>query len=406
MATSTQTGSKKAYVVKPEVFSTIKKFGAFDVSACFSCGQCTVTCPLSVSGSEFPRKIIRYAVLGLEEKILSQTEPWLCYYCGNCSTTCPSQAEPGEFMMATRRYLTSRYDWTGLSKRFYLSERWEFGALIGLALLILGIFVVSTLMGISTMKADGVSIDAFAPPEWIHLGDLVLLGVLSVLLLSNAFRMFYFVMLKDDSVKVPFKLYITSIGAYIKFAFSALTQYRWASCDNKWRWIKHLILVSGYVIMFSLVIVFLKNPFAGLAWFPAELQPLIPKLQIDDTTWHWTSLLGYYGTAALLFVTLESMWSRYKKREEIHKFSHTSDWIFLILLFLTALTGIFLHLFRLMNLTYPSYFIYVIHLMIAGPMLIVEVPFGKWSHMLYRPLAVYFATVKEKARLIAASASL
>ncbi len=410
MATSTQTGSKKALVVKPEVFNTIKKFGAFDVSACFSCGQCTVTCPLSVSGSEFPRKLIRYAHLGLEEKLLSSTEPWLCYYCGDCSTTCPSEAQPGEFMMATRRYLTSRYDWTGLSKKFYLSEKWEFGALIGLALLILGIFVVATLTGISKMEAGHVSIDAFAPVDWIHIGDLVLLGVLSTFLLSNAFRMFYFIMLKDDTVKVPFKLYITTIGAYFKFAFSALTQYRWAGCDNKWRWIKHLILVSGYITMFSLVIVFLKNPFEWIPvellplieWFPTELRPLIPELQIDDTRWHWTSLLGYYGTAALMFVTLESMWSRYKKREEIHKFSHTSDWLFLILLFFTALTGIFLHLSRIIGLTYPSYIIYVIHLMIAGPMLIIEVPFGKWSHMLYRPLAVYFATVKEKARMLTA----
>lgn len=391
------------HVVNYQVFTQIKELGAFDVTACMNCGLCTVTCPLSVTGNEFPRILIRYAVLGLEEKLLSHPEPWLCYYCGDCSTTCPSQAQPGEFLMATRRYLTSRYDWTGLSKKFYLSKKWEFGALIGLALLILGVFVVATLAGISEMKTDGVSIDSFAPIEWIHLGDLVLLGVLSTLLLSNAFRMFYYIMLKDDNVKVPFKLYITEIGAYLKFTFSVLTQYRWAICDSKWRWIKHLILVSGYIIMFTLVIVFLKNPFVGLDWFPAKLLPLIPELQIDDTTWHWTSVLGYYGTAALLFVTLESMWSRYKKSEEIHKFSHSSDWLFLALLFLTAVTGILLHLFRLMNLTYPSYFIYVIHLMIAGPMLIVEVPFGKWSHMLYRPLAIYCATVKEKARLLAGS---
>jgi hypothetical protein len=30
-------------------------------------------------------------------------------------------------------------------------------------------------------------------------------------------------------------------------------------------------------------------------------------------------------------------------------------------------------------------------------MLVVELPFGKWTHMIYRPLAIYFLTVKEKA---------
>jgi ferredoxin len=382
-----QIDSKKALTVKPEVFKEIKKFGAFDVSACYSCGQCTVTCPLSEPGNEFPRKMIRYATFGLEDKIISSPEPWLCYYCGDCSTSCPSQAEPGEFMMATRRYLTSKYDWTGLSKKLYLSHKWEFGALIGLALFFLGIFVVAIATGTSTIVTDRVSIDSFAPKEWIHIGDLILGGILAALLLSNAFRMYYFIIWKDKSVKVPFKLYFTELKAYIIAGFSLATQFKWSKCDNKLRWIKHLFLVTGYVTIFSLVVVF------------------IDFFQVDDTRWDITSLIGYYSTVALLFVTLESMWSRYKKKEELHKFSHLSDWIFLILLFLTATTGILLHLFRLMNLALPSYGIYVIHLMIAGPMLIIEVPFGKWSHMLYRPIAVFLATVKNTARVQAAMES-
>jgi hypothetical protein len=30
-------------------------------------------------------------------------------------------------------------------------------------------------------------------------------------------------------------------------------------------------------------------------------------------------------------------------------------------------------------------------------MLVLEVPFGKWSHLAYRPMAMYFQAVKEKA---------
>ena len=40
---------------------------------------------------------------------------------------------------------------------------------------------------------------------------------------------------------------------------------------------------------------------------------------------------------------------------------------------------------------------YAVHLIIAVAMLAVEVPFGKWAHMLYRPLAVYLQAVKERA---------
>ncbi|MGC3979589.1 MAG: hypothetical protein QM751_16000 [Paludibacteraceae bacterium] len=44
---------------------------------------------------------------------------WECYYCGECSTHCPQDANPGELMMSLRRWLTAKYDWTGLSGLFY-----------------------------------------------------------------------------------------------------------------------------------------------------------------------------------------------------------------------------------------------------------------------------------------------
>lgn len=44
-----------------------------------------------------------------------------------------------------------------------------------------------------------------------------------------------------------------------------------------------------------------------------------------------------------------------------------------------------------------TYVMYVIHLAVAVPMLVIEVPFGKWSHLFYRPLAVFLSTIKEKA---------
>ena len=82
----------------------------------------------------------------------------------------------------------------------------------------------------------------------------------------------------------------------------------------------------------------------------------------------------------------------------MHRFSHLSDWLFPILLFLTALTGILLHVFRLLNWAMPTYVLYMVHLAIVVPMLVVEVPFGKWAHLLYRPLAIYVAAVRREVR--------
>ncbi|HEX5641777.1 MAG TPA: hypothetical protein VFZ86_05475, partial [Thermoleophilia bacterium] len=40
---------------------------------------------------------------------------------------------------------------------------------------------------------------------------------------------------------------------------------------------------------------------------------------------------------------------------------------------------------------------YIIHLMGVVPMLVLEVPFGKWAHLAYRPLAIYFSRVQVHA---------
>jgi heterodisulfide reductase subunit C/quinone-modifying oxidoreductase subunit QmoC len=43
------------------------------------------------------------------------------------------------------------------------------------------------------------------------------------------------------------------------------------------------------------------------------------------------------------------------------------------------------------------HYTYAVHLIIIVPMLIIEIPFGKWSHGLYRSLALYFYGIRENA---------
>ncbi|MBW1805799.1 MAG: 4Fe-4S dicluster domain-containing protein, partial [Deltaproteobacteria bacterium] len=107
--------------VDPNLMKDLKAFGLKDADKCMQCGNCTAICPLSEKENTFPRKLIKYAQMGLKDRILRSPEPWLCYYCGDCSDSCPRGADPGEAMMAMRRYLTSKYDWTGFSRRFYTS---------------------------------------------------------------------------------------------------------------------------------------------------------------------------------------------------------------------------------------------------------------------------------------------
>jgi quinone-modifying oxidoreductase, subunit QmoC len=366
--------------VDPGVAQELRDFGGETASRCFNCGNCTAACGLSGQDVNMPRRFIRYVQLGLAERMEASLDPWHCYYCGDCSDTCPRDAQPGNLMMASRRWLTSRYDWTGLSRLMYRKPAAELVALGLVAAVVLLLFTVPEHFGFRLLAQhpearQAVNLAAFAPTAVVHAGDTLLALLLGVLLLGNAARM---ATLSMHGIGAPPGAYVAELKGFV---LHAVTQKRWRDCstDATKHWLRHLLLVTAYGSMFALVVVFLQ-------WF-----------QVEDTAFHWTSLLGYYATVVLLAVTLWIMRDRGLRRDQIHKHSDLSDWLFLGLLFLTSLSGILLHLARLLNLAMPTYALYVVHLMIAVPMLVIEVPFSKWSHLLYRPLALYLTAVQARA---------
>ncbi len=62
--------ARPASLVDTGLLDDIKRFGAADVSACFSCGTCTAICPLSDNDGAFPRKIIRYGQVGMKDALV------------------------------------------------------------------------------------------------------------------------------------------------------------------------------------------------------------------------------------------------------------------------------------------------------------------------------------------------
>lgn len=380
--------------VNPELIQKLETFGVKDAATCFNCGNCTAVCSLSSESVPFPRKSIRYLQLGLKDKLMESPEPWMCYYCGDCSDTCPRQANPGEVMMGLRRYLTSLYDWTGISRLFYTSKLFE----------VMSILVVAALVGLGfyffhgPMLTDRVALNVFAPNTVIEILDVIMLAVLSFFLLTNAYRLFRGVMGDpgqypelsfSEKQQFPNRL-IRGIPAlfYIReakeFIVQFLTQKKFKACgtsSQRVQWINHLLIMTGYSVVFLLVVI-------GIRWF-----------QRDEfyAFWHPVRLLGYYATFAILYGTTMAIWGRLKKSKTVFEHSHSSDWAFLILLWLTTFSGILIHLGRLLELPMATYILYVIHMMIAVPMLVIEVPFAKWTHQLYRPLVLYLMKVKARA---------
>ncbi len=367
-------------IIEPDLFKSMKEFGAGDWQECYHCGNCTAICPLTETNILFPRKPIKFLQIGLRKELEACVEPWLCYYCGECTEKCPRNANPGELMMTLRRYLTTAYDWTGYARKIYTSEKWEFISIGILSAFVLVLFLLfHGPMSTVLTQEGGVQLNLFAPSHIVHIGDMLMAATVSFFLVSNIFNMYWKIVRKDKDLKIPLKLYIAEFKSLI---FNFASQWKFKQCDGKSYWFLHWFLMSGYVILFILIVGF-------LGWFQTdEIHPW----------WHPQRIIGYYATLALLIGVGYFFYGRIKKSRERLKYSHISDWTFLVMLFLTALTGILVHIFRIGGLPMLTYYTYVAHLMILFPMIMIEVPFSKWSHLAYRPVAIYFSNIKEAAK--------
>lgn len=339
------------------------------------CGNCAAACPLSQDENTFPRKIYRYLQLGLKDKVLESPEPWLCYYCGDCNTDCPRGAEPAETMMATRRWLTTQYDWTGLARRFYASPATAVAAVAAITLFVIALFL--TLHG--PVITDYVSLNTFAPAEYVMIGDKIMILIVLGLLASNAVNMYLKIM---QGTKVPLRLYLTQAPVFV---INYFTQKKWRKCGTgpSSAWARHFFLFSGWVAMEVLVMLFLTS-------FQTD---------VIHPFWHPTRIVGYYATVALLVGSISMLYGRlYKKNENLHRYSDFMDVFFLVLILVITLSGIMVHFARLGGLPLTTYTIYVVHVAICVAMLMIMIPFGKLSHLMYRPLAIFLTSIKQKAQ--------
>lgn len=370
--------------VDPNLFHEVARFGAEDIQQCINCGNCTAVCALSQGSAVFPRKTLRYLQLGLKDKLLASPEPWLCYYCGECSDTCPRQANPAETMMALRRWLTAEYDHSGLARRFYLSSKHMWLAIFSRAMIpLLLLALYHALTGFRGIVTDRVEVNGFAPVMWVWAAVLIHFAFLGGRVLSGAWTMSRHILGPDlKPTTIPLAIYWGEMKTLLLHFF---TQKRWRDCGPQHyrHWVQHLVLVFGYLTMLVLVV-------GLLGWFQTDnIYPL----------YHPQRWLGYLATLALIYGSVAMLLGRIRKREQVHKFSHLGDWLFPSFILVGAVTGILVHLFRYAGWPWPTYALYLIHVMAMIAMLDVEVGVGKWAHLIYRPIAVVLVEVRQKARL-------
>ena len=371
------------------VLTEMQDYGAFDISACFNCGNCTAVCPLSKDDVAFPRRVIRYAQLGQTGHLAASPEVWLCYYCAECSETCPREADPGAFMAAARRFATAAFDPTGFSRRLYRSTTFAVTALLAV-FAVLALF----LLGESTGPVDGrvttaalLEVVPYEVIHWVGIGVVALMALATAATLVNLFWMISRSPLPGAQTapprphRFPLRAALGALGATLA---EVVGHGRYRECAVEPTSAYEPLLVRRWLVHFSIMAGMVGLAAAtALDWLfktPGSYVPI----------WYPIRLLGTIAGVLLVYGTTVAIVQRLRRADKYHARSLLSDWLFLGFLWLIGTTGFVLELGEYVTLSgLWVQVVFVVHVALAME-LILLMPFTKFAHIVYRPTAIWF----------------
>ncbi len=88
--------------VRGEFVRQVETISGQSLLACNQCGKCSAGCPVAFGMDMLPSQVIRFAQLGIEEVLESQTI-WTCAACLTCVSRCPKGIDLPRVMEAMRQ---------------------------------------------------------------------------------------------------------------------------------------------------------------------------------------------------------------------------------------------------------------------------------------------------------------
>ena len=384
------------------LYPDLQRFGAADISACFSCGTCTASCPLSQADATFPRRIIRYAQLGMKDALLSSKELWTCYQCGECAETCPTQADPSEFMAATRRYAIASYDRTRIARTMYTRPV----VATFFAVLLAAFFALFMYSAHGPQSGESLAIFQFIPEGLIHNTGIVVMVLVALAGLSGIVSMARAIGRREGvGWGAVFggraALARSARAVWYAVARESLAQARFREeCETEvpdtagapsiaWyrqRWLLHAVTVWGFLGLMAATALDYGLALTGIK----ETGTPVP-------LWYPVRLLGTVAGFLLVYGSTALIVDRYRTANRSVKRSTTADWTLLGLLWVTGVTGFGLEL----ALYLPSaptwgYWVFLVHVAVALELVLLA-PFMKLAHAIYRPVALFFVGLARPA---------
>ena len=379
------------------LYPDIQRYGSADISACFSCGTCTASCSMNQGDATFPRRVIRYAQVGMKDALLSTKELWSCYGCGECADTCPTQADPSEFMAAARRYAIASYDQSRIARTMYTRPIVATILAVSLALF----FALFMYGAHGPLDGTTLALFEFVPAELVHDIGIVVMAVVFIAGLAGVVSMARRIGRREGvSWSTLFgnrtALARTTRALWAALGHDSLGQARFRrECEphatpvpaHRRRWLMHALTMWGFLGLLAATLLDYGLAIVGIK----ETGAPVP-------IWYPVRLLGTVAGIALVYGTTILIIDRVRSANRSVKRSTTADWMLLGLLWVTAMTGFVIEL--ALYLPEPpawGYWIFLVHVAVAMELVLLA-PFMKLAHAVYRPVALFFVALAEAPR--------
>ena len=349
--------------------------GADSLKKCYQCSTCTVVCEVTPNNKPFPRKEMLYAQWGMKDQLITNPDIWLCHQCSDCTAFCPRGAKPGEVLGAVRKVTIKEYSGPRFMAELTSNPKYAlllFAIPVAIFLVILGAIGHLDLTAISLNENGVIAFPEFIPDIYVDMIMVPTAGFAALVFLLAITK--YWSAMAASAGGVGGGDIVNSITGTLVDIFSHM---KFSACGvAKDRKVSHLLVFYSFIglaITTSLGVFYVY----GLKW---------------EMPYPQTNILKLIGNASAvgLLVGMTYMITNRMKNQAKAGLGSYFDWLLIVIIFGTCVTGILAEVIRLAKLPVPAYITYFAHLVFIF-VLFAYAPFSKMAHMVYRTTAMVFA---------------
>ncbi|MBI1960371.1 MAG: quinone-interacting membrane-bound oxidoreductase complex subunit QmoC [Candidatus Rokubacteria bacterium] len=359
--------------------------GAADLTACYQCGTCSVVCPLSTADNPFPRKEMVWVQWGLKERALGNSSIWLCHQCASCTAYCPRDAGPASLMAALREqsirhFAAPAFMGRAASDPRFLPLLFAVPALLFLALL-------ASLGHLGRLPEGPVVFSKLIPIMHVEIVFIAAMTLSGLGALAGGIR--YWKAMRAHMAgdgRAPAQALVPTVLAILRHR--KFGECRSRSAGSRRTFEEHLHPTHLAVFWGFLGLVATTTSVGIGIYVFGYLTP-----------WplgHPVKILGNASGVLVVGALLVFGYRRIADAERAGRSSYP-DWLFIVVLGGTTLTGFLCELLRLADAPGAAYPMYVVHLSFVF-VLLVYIPYSKFSHLVYRTTAMLYAASAPPAK--------